>query len=83
MLAGQRLVSSRRESYDFPDGQIDETYYDPTRKKDFDLADAFQMAEISKQSLKASQTAQETRKEADKIANDLINAEKSKASTEA
>lgn len=40
MLAGQRLVESRREEYDFPDGKIDENFSDPTRSPNFDLADA-------------------------------------------
>lgn len=43
MLAGQRLSESRKEQYDFPDGEIDESYNDPTRSKNFDLADASQI----------------------------------------
>lgn len=65
MLAGQRLVSSRKEMYDFPDGKIDEDYIDPTRKKDFDLADAFQGGLIANSNLKASQTALNERIEAE------------------
>lgn len=41
MLAGQRLIESRHAMYDFNAGEpIDENFYDPTREKDFDLADA-------------------------------------------
>lgn len=64
MLAGQRLVTSRKEMYDFPDGKIDEDYTDPTRRKDFDMAEAFQAGLVTNARLKASQTAQEARKEA-------------------
>ena len=42
MLAGQRLVESRKAQYDFPDGKIDETFSDPTRRKGYDPADATQ-----------------------------------------
>lgn len=37
--AGQRLVLSRSEQYDFPDGN-DDGSTDPTRKLDFDMAEA-------------------------------------------
>lgn len=66
MLAGQRLSDYRKEQFDFEDGKIDEDAYDPTRRKDFDMADAFQMSQnLNKsirartESLKASQTAPE------------------------
>jgi len=66
ILAGQRLVEHRKEMYDFSDGKdIDENYIDPTRSKNFDMADAFQIQQNlennRKQSelLKASQTAKE------------------------
>lgn len=55
ILAGQRLTQSRKDQYDFPDGKIDFEFNDPTRKKDFDLADAFQMHTITNERLKASQ----------------------------
>lgn len=74
MLAGQRLDSSRRALYDFPDAQsIDESLSDPTRAANFDLADAsqtsqalemsfFEQRRISQQAAddakSASQTAQ-------------------------
>lgn len=42
MLAGQRLVESRKAQYDFPDGNVDEDFSDPTRRKGYDLADSTQ-----------------------------------------
>lgn len=66
MLAGQRLNMARKEQYDFPDGNIDENVYDPTRRKDYDLADAFQDSQRLERSLKASQIAQESKKQAEK-----------------
>lgn len=39
ILAGQRLRSYRAEQFDFPDGKIDESFSDPTRSGNFDLAD--------------------------------------------
>lgn len=66
MLAGQRLNQSRQESYDFPDGNIDENFFDPTRNKSFDMADAFQLSQMTEARLKAFQTAQEQREEAKK-----------------
>lgn len=41
--AGQRLVAARAEMYDFPGGEIDENFSDPTRNGNFDLADATQI----------------------------------------
>ena len=71
ILAGERLNQSRKELYDFtsPD-EIDEDAFDPTRRGNFDLADASQMAMQTEMSLrdqaleadkarKASQTAQD------------------------
>ena len=66
ILAGQRLVEHRKEMYDFSDGNdIDESFTDPTRSKNYDMSDAFIMSEViknnarQKELLKASQTAQE------------------------
>ena len=66
ILAGQRLVEHRKEMYDFSDGKdIDESFTDPTRSKNYDMSDAFIMSENiknnlkQKELLKASQTAQE------------------------
>lgn len=44
ILAGKRLSESRKEQYDFPDGNIDFSFSDPTRKKNLDLGEAFQMS---------------------------------------
>ena len=71
ILAGERLNQTRKEMYDFPSAdEIDEDAYDPTRRANFDLADASQMAMQTEMSLrdqaleadkarKASQTAQD------------------------
>ena len=66
MLAGQRLVQARKEMYDFPDGKIDLNFDDPTRRKNYDLADGFPdglkveaRLKAQKEAVKASQTAQE------------------------
>ena len=66
ILAGQRLIEHRREMYDFSDGNdIDETFTDPTRSKNYDMSDAFIMSEAIKNNarqrelLKASQTVQD------------------------
>lgn len=40
--AGVRLKSFRQEQYDFEHNNIDENAFDPTRRKGYDLADAFQ-----------------------------------------
>jgi hypothetical protein len=55
MLAGQRLSDYRKATFDFPDGNIDEDFYDPTRDKNFDIVDAQNLAST----IKPSQTAQE------------------------
>ena len=66
MLAGQRLVQARKELYDFPDGKIDLNFTDPTRSKNYDLADGFQdglkveaRLKAQKEAVKASQITQE------------------------
>ena len=66
MLAGQRLVQARKEMYDFPDGKIDFDFNDPTRRKNYDLADGFQdglkieaRLKAQREAVKASPTAQE------------------------
>ena len=71
ILAGQRLDQSRKAMYDFAsEDEIDEDAYDPTRRGNFDMADASQMAMETELSLrdqaleadkqrKASQTAQD------------------------
>lgn len=66
ILAGQRLIEHRAQMYDFDaNKEVDEDFYDPTRSKNFDMADAFIIAQNVKNNakqrdaLKASQTAQE------------------------
>lgn len=45
ILAGQRLVEYRKGRYDFEaDQPVDYNAYDPTRSKNFDMADASMMA---------------------------------------
>lgn len=61
--AGQRLKDYRSEQFDFVNEEPDESYDDPTRKKNFDMAEAFQYNESikarQKSNVKPSQTAQE------------------------
>ena len=61
MLAGQRLVESRRVHYDLQ-GDYDESaiqeYSDPTRSPNYDLADATQDTFSTNKRLKAFQTRQ-------------------------
>lgn len=46
MDAGIRLQHAREDMYDFVDDEsIDDTFYDPTRSNDFDLADAAQIGQ--------------------------------------
>lgn len=53
MIAGKRLEDYRREAYDFGYGEkADDNYVDPTRKPDFDLADASRLADESNKKLK-------------------------------
>jgi len=53
ILAGQRLIEYRKEMYDFSDGNdIDETFSDPTRSKNYDMSDAFIMSEAIKNNVR-------------------------------
>lgn len=67
IMAGRRLDEARKNQYDFDsEDSIDESAYDPTRAKNFDLSDASQIQfeaneRLREQRLKASQTAQEAR----------------------
>lgn len=69
ILAGQRLSDFRKEQFDFHEQKdIDEDFYDPTRKKSLDLAEAFQMEQnvlnsIRAKAVEASQTAPEAPEE--------------------
>lgn len=83
MLAGQRLNIARKEQFDFPDGNIDENVYDPTRRKDYDLAEAFQDSQRINSRLKASQNAQEARRDVKNIKDDVEDIEIKKSFEEA
>ena len=53
ILAGERLNQTRMDMYDFSSAdEIDEDAYDPTRRANFDLADASQMAMQTEMSLR-------------------------------
>jgi len=67
--AGKRLKEYRNEQYDFPDGKIDENFMDPTRTRNFDMADATALKhdlDIRTKERKASQAALEASREAEK-----------------
>ena len=56
--AGHRLKEHRAEMYDFTElSKIDLNFYDPTRSKNFDIADAFQIKQQVEARLKASENA--------------------------
>lgn len=42
IMAGVRLKAYRQEQYDFEHNKIEENAYDPTRRKGYDMAEAFQ-----------------------------------------
>lgn len=42
ILAGERLHQYKSTDFDFPDGQIDESFVDKTRMPGYDMADATQ-----------------------------------------
>lgn len=61
--AGMRLQESRKELYDFYDGNAaDLSFSDPTRSPNYDMADAFQSQVAAKNRLRRSQMAQEASK---------------------
>ena len=55
--AGQRLMESRMNAYDFYDDEIDEEFDDPTRRPGYDLADATQEAMAVQNRLNAQKAA--------------------------
>ena len=58
LKAGKRLMSYR-EQYDFTgDDKIDEYFNDPTRARNFDLADASQLGLQAEENLRRSQAQQ-------------------------
>lgn len=66
--AGKRLKDWRSNQFDFPNGKIDESFSDPTRAGNFDLADATILGMQTEQSIKIVQEKQlEAKKEAERI----------------
>lgn len=65
--AGKRLVDYRKEQYDFDDQHVDDDFIDPTRSKNFDLADATILSRQAQSRLRAQQKAYEDKLEADKV----------------
>lgn len=58
ILAGHRLQEYRKSQFDFESEQeLDEDFSDPTRAKNFDLADGFQLEYYTNQKLKAQERA--------------------------
>lgn len=53
--AGERLILSRSEQYDFTDDNLDEDFEDPTRSKNFDLSDASNLSMAINYRLKAQE----------------------------
>lgn len=66
LQAGVNLRNYRQNQYDFDHNKIDFDAYDKTRKKGYDMAEAFQDGLSVSERLKASQTAQEARIEEQK-----------------
>lgn len=65
--AGQRLDASRRDEFDFPDeNEVDPNWIDPTRRPDYDLADATQAKIAVEANLRyqASETEKNSKKPA-------------------
>lgn len=60
MLAGKRLNEARAAQYDFPEGNDDGEFFDPTRSPAFDLADVSRLSRdvnnrLEKQAKEASE----------------------------
>jgi len=64
--AGKRLVEYRKQQFDFED-EIDENFSDPTRSKNFDMADATILGRDAKNRLEAQKKAYNDKLEADKV----------------
>ena len=65
--AGQRLVDFRKEQFDFTGNELDEDFFDPTRAKNFDRADATiieQNIALRKSIRSAGEEAREAEREA-------------------
>ncbi|WNK14082.1 MAG: hypothetical protein [Microvirus sp.] len=85
IMAGQRLELGRAAQFDFNGVKPEEDFYDPTRNRGFDMADAFQIQEqIKKKKLdheayvKASYKAQEALKGTSELVNDVVDPEDKK-----
>jgi len=71
LLAGQRLKDFRDSQFDFPDEKsIDHDFFDPTRAKNFDLADASQMQYDITGRLNRSQTSPKAPEELQTVSTD-------------
>lgn len=72
IAAGARLLQTRAEMYDFKEGEeIDEDFFDPTRSKGYDMADAFQDGlQVSERLKKAEREAVEKKKVLNDAKND-------------
>lgn len=87
ILSGKKLVEYRREAYDFGvDEKIDDTFEDPTRNPDFDLADAGNLASganerLLAQEMEAKKKLQEE-KDAEKAKFEAWKAEQEKVKTD-
>lgn len=83
--AGHRLEMYRKEQFDFPNGKIDESFNDPTRSPNFDMADASTLAletdsRLSAQKAKAEAEENKIKEEKEKqIAEDQKEFEKWKS----
>lgn len=70
MLAGRRLAEFRKEQYDFgPDQEVDDSFDDPTRSPNYDMADAHQDSLALTERLKKAKVRAEA-KEAAKVASE-------------
>lgn len=68
LSAGRRLNEYRKEQFDFHEGKIDEDFFDPTRTKNYDIADGFQDGLTLKSRIKESSLLREAAINAEKEA---------------
>lgn len=68
MLAGLRLQQYRDEHYDFTGEEIDDNFSDPTRRKSYDMAEAFQASLELAERMKAQRDAKKKKKPVEKPA---------------
>lgn len=66
ILAGLRLQQYRDEHYDFTGEEIDDNFIDPTRRKSYDWAEAFQQSLELAEKMKAQREAKKKKKPVDK-----------------